>query len=52
MDFTKKIRERAKSSPKTIVLPEGTDKRVVKAAEIITKHKIAKIVLLGNQKNL
>jgi phosphate acetyltransferase len=52
MDFIKKIRERAESSPKTIVLPEGTDKRVVKAAEIITKNKVAKIVLLGNQEKL
>ena len=52
MDFIKKIRERAEASQKTIVLPEGNDERVVKAAEIITKEKIAKIVLLGNQEKL
>lgn len=52
MDFIKKIRERATTSPKTIVLPEGSDERVVKAAEIIAKEKIARIVLLGNGDNL
>ncbi len=52
MDFIKKTRQRAQASPKTIVLPEGTDERIVKAATTITKQKIAKIVLLGNQEKL
>lgn len=52
MDFIKEIRERAKTSIKTIVLPEGTDERVLKAAEIIKKENIAKVVLLGNQEKL
>jgi len=52
MDFIQKIRQRAKESPKTIVLAEGTDERVIKAAEIVTKEKIAKIVLLGNEQNI
>jgi len=52
MEFIQKIRQRAKESPKTIVLPEGTDERVIKAAEIITKDKIAKIVVLGNKQKL
>jgi len=34
------------------VLPEGTDERVLKAAEIITKEKLAKVVLLGNPEEL
>lgn len=33
---------------KTIVLPEGEEPRVAKAAELITKRKVAKVVLLGN----
>ena len=47
MDLITKIREKAKAQGKRIVLPEGTEKRTVKAAEIITKEKIAKITLLG-----
>lgn len=47
MDLITKIREKAKAQGKRIVLPEGTEKRTVKAAEIITTEKIAKITLLG-----
>lgn len=52
MDFIKKIRERAKASQKTIVLPEGSDERVISAAEIIAREKIAKIVVLAEKENL
>ncbi len=48
MDLITKIREKAKADQKHIVLPEGTEKRTVKAAEIITKEGIAKITLLGD----
>lgn len=34
---------------KTIVLPEGDEPRVAKAAEIITKRGIAKVILLGDK---
>jgi len=43
------IRARAKKNIKTIVLPEGSDERIVRAAEIITKEKIANIILLGDE---
>ncbi len=52
MDFIKKIRERAKASQKTIVLPEGSDERVISAAEIIAREKIAKVVVLAEKENL
>ena len=52
MNFIERIREQAKASLKTIVLPETTDERVLKAADIIKKEQIAKIVLLGNQEKL
>lgn len=42
------IIERAAKLNKTIVLPEGEDKRVVKAASEIAKAGFAKIVLLGD----
>lgn len=38
---------RAKSLQKTIVLPEGDDERVARAAKIIEKEQIARPVLLG-----
>lgn len=43
------IIEKAKQQGRTIVLPEGTDKRVVLAAEKIAKNGIAKVVLLGDK---
>lgn len=44
----KNIKEKASSQNRTIVLPESHDERVLKAAEIITKENIAKIITLGN----
>lgn len=43
------IKEKAKALQKTIVLCEGEDKRVVKAAADATKEGVAKIVLLGDE---
>lgn len=43
------IKLKAKALNKTIVLCEGEDKRVVKAAADATKEGVAKIVLLGNE---
>ena len=43
------IKSRAKALNKTIVLCEGEDSRVVKAASDATKEGIAKIVLLGDE---
>lgn len=49
MKFLEQIIERAKSDIKTIVLPEATDERVLKAASIILQKGIANIVLVGNE---
>ena len=43
------IKIKAKALQKTIVLCEGEDKRVVKAAADATKEGVAKIVLLGDE---
>ncbi len=43
------IKAKAKALQKTVVLCEGEDSRVVKAASDATKEGIAKIVLLGNE---
>jgi phosphate acetyltransferase len=48
MDLIASIRDKARAQGKHIVLAEGTEKRTVSAAAIITKEKIASITLLGN----
>lgn len=47
--FIKDVLARAKQHYKTIVLPEGEDLRVLKAAHIINKDKICKIIILGDK---
>ena len=42
MNFIESIKQRARKNIKTIVLPESSDVRVIKAAEIATKEKYAK----------
>ncbi len=46
------IKAKAKALQKTIVLCEGEDSRVVKAAADATKEGVAKIVLLGNEADI
>ena len=48
MDLITTIKERAKADYRHIVLPEGTEIRTMKAAELVTKEKIAKVTLLGD----
>lgn len=43
------IKKRASSNLQSIVLPEGDDPRILQAAEICTRDKIAKITLLGRE---
>jgi len=47
MSFIESIWEKAKASPKRIVLPEGEDIRTIKAAAIIQREKLATVILLG-----
>lgn len=47
--FIQDVLAKAKQYYKTIVLPEGEDLRVLKAAHIINEQKICKIILLGNE---
>lgn len=48
MELLNQIKEKARSRNKTIVLPESHDERVLKAAEILNKEKICKVITLGN----
>lgn len=49
IEFLNQIREKASQKRRTIVLPESHDERILKAAEILTKEKIASIITLGNE---
>jgi len=49
MSFIDLIKSRAKSNPKTIVLPEAYDKRVLTAANQVLSEEIAKIILIGSK---
>lgn len=50
--FLEKIKEKAAALNKRIVLCEGEDSRVVKAASDAVKQKSARIVLLGNPEEI
>ncbi len=49
MSFINEIRDRAKSTNKKIVFPEGAQLRTLKAAEFLAQNEILKCVLLGNE---
>jgi phosphate acetyltransferase len=48
MQLLASIKERARKENKTIVLPEGTEERTLRAADEIIKQGIAQIILLGD----
>ena len=45
--FLDRIKERAKTDKKTIVLPESMDARIYEAAEKILKEDFANIIIVG-----
>ena len=46
--FEYELIRRAKASRQRIVLPEGTDERILRAAEILTLRQVADLTLLGD----
>lgn len=49
LPFKKNILDKVKSTPKRLVLPEGADVRVLKAAELIMKEKFtSELIVLGD----
>lgn len=52
MEISQLIREKAKKNPKIIVLPEGEEQRMIKAAETIINEGIASLILLGREENI
>ena len=51
-DVLASIKSNASALNKTIVLPEGEDQRVVKAASLAVKENLAKVVVLGNEEEI
>jgi phosphate acetyltransferase len=49
MSVMEKLKNRVRSRPQRIVLPEGEDPRVITAAAIISRENFAKIALLGRK---
>jgi len=47
MDIVAKLKERARRDPKTIVLPEGDDHRIVEGALRAAREGIARPIVLG-----
>lgn len=52
IELLQQMREKASQKKKTIVLPESHDERVVRAAEILTKEKVASVITLGNEQKI
>lgn len=52
MDIISKIRQKAKEKGKRVVLPEGEEVRMIKAARIISEEGIAEVTLLGDEKKI
>ncbi len=50
--FEYELIERAKADRQHIVLPEGTDERILRAAEILLRREVVEITLLGNQEEV
>jgi len=49
MELISKIKEQAKKYSMRIVLPEGYEERTLQAADIATREKLAKIILIGEK---
>ena len=50
--FEYELIERAKADNKHIVLPEGDEERILRAAEILSRRGVVKLTLLGNPKDI
>lgn len=50
--FEYELVERAKASRQHIVLPEGIEERILRAAEIVLRREVADITLLGDEQQI
>ena len=52
MDLLERLKSKARAYPRRIILPEGEDERVIRAAAQVTSERYAQITLLGGAKNI
>ncbi len=52
MNFLDEMKQKARSSKKKIVLPEGTDLRVLTAASVAAKEELAEVILVGSKADI
>lgn len=52
MDLINQIIARAKANKQRIVLPEGTEERTLRAADLLIADQVAHVILLGNVDNI
>jgi phosphate acetyltransferase len=52
MDIAERLRKKAKENIKKIVLPEGEEPRMIKAAQIIYQEGFAELVFLGQEEKI
>ena len=52
MSFIENIRKKAKMNKQTIILPESTDVRILKAAKKVVDEGIANIILVGDKEEI
>ncbi len=52
IELLNQIRAKAAQRKKTLVLPESHDERVLRAAEILTKGKVASVITIGNEEKI
>lgn len=52
MEFLEQLKERARKNIQRIVLPEGSEERTLKAADIIISEGFAKVILIGNPETI
>jgi phosphate acetyltransferase len=52
VSFIETVKAKARANPKTVVLPESYDERMLFAAEQITKEGLAKLTILGDHEKV
>jgi phosphate acetyltransferase len=52
MSFLDEMKQKARSSKKKIVLPEGTDLRVLTAASVAAREELAEVILVGSKADI
>ena len=52
MGFIQDVMAKAKADRKRVVLPEGTDRRVLEAARQLTDEQVADIILTGSREEI